>query len=290
MHDYVSFTVGCLTLGADLAAVASIEQGGRASYDPQGPLKLGTVPFEGTEVPVYNTALLFGEGGAGAAVRGAKTVILRLDSGAIALSVDGASRVMAGARPEVVEMPPVFSGLAKDLFPQVLRGPQGWIPLIDPEAVEPAAFSVQMKRVESEAHGAPLGIPEASVLASGFQFVGKETPEAHADAGALGADFSLEEDEPVAEWGIEAMAGILPPPGQDGDAPSDGGAPGARQEPPLVSDLLEAAITPDLLEKVVDRVVRRMVHEVVPDLPSELFRAKSKRKTRNGFDHGREAF
>jgi len=255
MHSYLSFTVGPLTLGVDMTSVVSIDQGSPEHAGRHTELRLGSVFYAGEAVPLYSAPLLFGAGGSCQDVsHGAKTVILRLENGAIGLSVDRVGKVMEGPDADMAEMPPVFTGIAKALFPRALHGAEGWIPLLCPDAVEQAAFSVVLNPVDVDADVCVS--EESPVLA----------------------------DEPAFEVDVAAMAGCVDGPFEDGvledpvaDEPEavlaqDEELAVDRVEPPdslppdPLSHELGSAITPGLLEKVVRRVVKGMMAAVVSEL------------------------
>ncbi|WP_300673710.1 chemotaxis protein CheW [Desulfoluna sp.] len=204
MPKYLSFAVGGLNLGVAMTSVVSIEQGEPASWNEKRPLRLGSVSHESKTVPLYNTSLLMGEGGLlpDAAVD-SKIVIVRFEGGTLALSVDRISGVMEGSEADVSEMPPVFSGLAKEVFPQVLRGAEGWVPLIHPAAVERAVFSAQMKRVEPDAER-DIPVDEPDLLAP--------EPASMAEADVSETAFSLEWVDAADEPDLMAMAALADEP------------------------------------------------------------------------------
>ncbi|WP_175469545.1 chemotaxis protein CheW [Desulfoluna spongiiphila] len=303
MHSYLSFTVGPLNLGVDMTSVVSIDQGSPEHAGRQTALRLGSVLNGGEAVPLYSASHLFGTGDSCRdASPGTKTVILRFESGIIALSVDRVGKVMEGSDADMAEMPPVFTGLAKALFPKVLHGPGGWVPLISPDAVEQAVLWASLNPVATEAPvpdepaadpGAaePFDIPDAGTCDIEVDLVPDDFPFEE-DAGApdiafavVPDDFPFEgdaevpdmvfsvlADEPAFEVDLAAMAG--------GDPSEDGSLVGPEGEWPVVDQVeppdllapdplsheLGAAITPGLLEKVVRRVVQGMMTEIVSEL------------------------
>ena len=226
MQKYLSFTVGGLTLGVSMVSVVAIDQSDSLPVGSPDGVKLGTVPSVCVDVPLYNFSLLLGRGDARQESTGdVKYVIVRCEAGDIALTVDGVGQVMDAQEQDVQTLPPIFSDMEHEVFPELLRGPQGFIAVLNPDAVEGAVLVFQMEHM--------------GALAPGIE--ADSQPEVDPASG-VGSD-SLEVDDDPFSLGVFPEV-VCPPEGL---------------QVASLSDHVAQAIGPELLERVVGRVVGSMI-------------------------------
>lgn len=194
MPKYLSFTVDALTLGVDMTSVISIDQGGVVVVDGGEGLNVGTVTSGGKVVPLYNLSRLFGGGARRQPLSGeTKRLMVRTGTGVMALWVDAVGGVTEVQDSALSVLPPVFAGMARDAFPQVVKGGGGWIPLISPDALERVVFEYWMNIAASSP-----GLPEAVAPSEADPLpMGTEVAEAVPWG---------EPEEPAAGVAVEAVA------------------------------------------------------------------------------------